>query len=100
MYEDLIVDDCTDSLVSSIGINEEVYYIGEPPEKCLSCGCPHMNGVEILGACDHVLFWECEGCDKLYLACDRAHAELQLGQVVGCWTVPQAWGWKDKSQFN
>ena len=78
MYPDLIVDDHSDSLVGSIGINEEVVYKKEPPSECYECGCNRMNGVEILGASDLILFWECEGGDKLYLARNRTFAEKEL----------------------
>ena len=100
MYPDLIVDDHSDSLVGSIGINEEVVYKEEPPHECYECGCNRMNGVEILGASDSILFWECEGCDKLYLARNRLFVEKELASVVGLWTDPNAWGWKDKKEFN
>lgn len=100
MLSDLVVDDYADSLLDSIGVIEEIYYPGSPPEECGECGNAVMEEVEILGTNDIPLFWECQSCDKLHLMSPRLFTEEQLSKAHGTWTVPSAWGRKDPSEFN
>ena len=101
MLSDLVVDDHADSILGSIGITEECYYPGSPPEKCGECGSDSMEEVEILGTDAAVpLFWECQSCDKLYLMSHRIFTEEQLSKAHGTWTVPQDWERKDPSEYN
>jgi hypothetical protein len=39
----------------------------EPPESCLKCDCDSIKGVEILGAYEGALYWECSSCNEAYL---------------------------------
>ena len=39
----------------------------ERPEKCPYCGYTDVTGVEILGAYEGDLFWECSNCEQFLL---------------------------------
>jgi len=32
------------------------------PEDCAHCGSEYIRGIEVMGARDGVLYWECENC--------------------------------------
>ena len=96
---DIIVAPNADSIVESIGIIGSSTY-DEVPEECASCGSEEVEELEVLGASDIPLLWECQMCDSKYLMYDKAKTELLLTPALGLWTNPNAWGWKDKAEFN
>ena len=96
---DIIVEPNADSVVDSIGIIGSSIYV-LTPEECASCGSEEIEELEILGASNAPLLWECQDCDSKYLMYDKSETELLLTPALGLWTDPNAWGWKDKAEFN
>lgn len=99
LLADLIVSDEADSLLDAIGVSSEACY-KKSPKKCKLCGSDELEPLEVLGAIDKPLFWECQDCDYKYLIYSRSKTEKLLAPAYGCWTVQSAWGWKDKGEFN
>ena len=70
------------------------------PKKCWKCNCEEILGVEVMGAYDGVLFWECHQCEEVILRFKEKTTEkyLKLAKVV--WTNPSDWGYVPRSKFN
>jgi hypothetical protein len=71
LLEDLIVDNQADSVVESIGVENEESF-SEKPTKCLHCKSRKMEAIEVLGAID----------------------------AKGLWTSPLDWGFKERDLFS
>ena len=99
LLEDLIVDNQADSVVESIGVENEVYF-EEKPKKCLHCNSRHMEAIEVLGATDEPILWACLKCDALFLKFPRSETEVLLASAKGLWTSPLEWGFKDRDLFS
>lgn len=54
----------------------------EPPNHCKNCSSDDIIGVEILGAFDGPLFWECAKCGERYLRFTRAKTIAHLDKTV------------------
>lgn len=98
MLEDLIVDMSQDSILDAMGVYDTCQH--KDMVSCKQCKGTDFEEVEILGAGDTPLFWECQECDAMYLVHSRVRTELMLSKALGTWTDPNAWGIKDKSEFN
>jgi hypothetical protein len=98
ILEDLIINENCDSVLDAIGLPDSKNF--KHLEECELCGSKAIERVEILGAYDKPLFWECQDCDKLYLVKRRTATELLLAKAVGTWTSPLDWGKRDRSEFN
>ena len=99
MLEDLFIDEVRDSILDAIGVVGDAYYKNSP-NQCQKCGSDNIEPLEVLGAGEEPLFWECQSCDYLHLLRSRIETEALLSPAYGFWTDPNAWGWKDKSDFN
>ena len=99
ILEDLIVDNQADSVVESIGVeNDEVFT--EMPVKCLHCKSRDMEAIEVLGATDEPILWACLKCDALFLKFSRSETEVLLASAKGLWTSPLDWGFKERDLFS
>tara|TARA_Y100000593_G_scaffold6716_2_gene12695 strand:- start:31 stop:336 length:306 start_codon:yes stop_codon:yes gene_type:complete len=99
ILEDLIVDNQADSVVESIGVeNDEPF--AEMPAKCLHCKSRKMEAVEVLGAKDEPILWACLKCDALFLKFSRSETEVLLANAKGLWTSPLDWGFVERELFN
>ena len=99
ILEDLIVDNQADSVVESIGVeNDEVFT--EMPVKCLHCKSRDMEAIEVLGAMDEPILWACIKCDALFLKFSRSETEVLLASAKGLWTSPLDWGFKERDLFS
>ena len=74
--------------------------IENSPDHCPDCHCDEVVGVEIMGAKDGVLLWECEGCDKMFLKYTPDKTEIELQSAKYCWTNSNDWGYVPRSKFN
>jgi hypothetical protein len=99
MLNDLLINDVRDSILDAIGVVGDTYY-KKSPKACCSCNGEEIEPLEILGAGNEPLFWECQTCDYLHLLKSRIETEALLSPAFGVWTDPNAWGWKEKSDFN
>ena len=70
------------------------------PKKCIRCKSPEILGVEIIGAYDGILFWECDSCENTILRFKEELTESYLQLAKGLWTNPQDWGYVPPSKFN
>ena len=99
LLEDLIVNNQADSVIDSIGVeNEECFK--DKPKSCLHCKSRHMEAIEVLGAIDEPILWACLKCDALFLKFSRSKTEVLLANAMGLWTNPQDWGYIERDLFN
>ena len=70
------------------------------PKKCPKCKSRNILGVEIMGAYDGILFWECDICEYTILRFKPEKTEEYLQLAKGVWTNPSDWGYVSKSKFN
>ena len=99
ILEDLVVDRKTDSIVESIGVDNNRHF-KEKPKKCCHCSSIDMKSIEVLGAIDEPILWGCLKCDALYLKFSRSKTEVLLANAVGLWTSPLDWGYLDRDLFS
>ena len=72
----------------------------EIPHNCSSCYSKNIVGIEILGAKEGVLLWECEDCYEMFLKYEAEETETELQFAKGYWTNPKDWGYYPKSKYN
>tara|TARA_R100000152_G_scaffold2397_1_gene806 strand:+ start:1879 stop:2205 length:327 start_codon:yes stop_codon:yes gene_type:complete len=70
------------------------------PNKCKRCGGVKILGIEIMGAYDGILFWECDICENTILRFKKENTEKYLENAKGLWTNPSDWGYVKPSEFN
>ena len=70
------------------------------PEVCPQCHSDEMHGIEIMGAKNGVLLWECKECLDVYLKYDKDRTEKELQGASEYWTNPTDWGYRPRSEFN
>ena len=70
------------------------------PKKCNRCKSSKILGVEIMGAYDGILFWECDICENTILRFKEELTEKYLQLAKGLWTNPSDWGYIPPSEFN
>jgi ribosomal protein L37AE/L43A len=72
----------------------------ESPHNCPKCNSNEIVGVEIMGARNGVLLWECDNCLEMFLKFDAEETEIELQSAKGYWTNPGDWGYIPKRKFN
>tara|TARA_R100001594_G_scaffold13276_4_gene28728 strand:- start:71 stop:418 length:348 start_codon:yes stop_codon:yes gene_type:complete len=70
------------------------------PSHCPECEGKAMLGVEVMGAYDGILFWECDVCEFTILRFKEEITEEYLQLAKGFWTNPSDWGYIPPSEFN
>ena len=70
------------------------------PKHCDKCDCQDMLGVEVMGAYDGILFWECHQCESVVLRFQEKTTKKYLKLAKGVWTNPSDWGYVPRSKFN
>jgi Zn ribbon nucleic-acid-binding protein len=70
------------------------------PKICPHCQADGIIGVEVMGAEEHVLLWECSECQCVYLKFDKDVTEKELQEAREYWTNPDDWGHCPKSEYN
>jgi ribosomal protein L37AE/L43A len=70
------------------------------PHHCPKCNSEKMLGVEVMGAYDGILFWECHQCDDIVLRFQGKTTQKYLRLAKGVWTNPSDWGYVPRSKFN
>lgn len=71
--ENIVYDTVNFNLTSGQAIFDKLAFKGTkrwrkaPPEQCPYCCATEIQGVEILGAKDGALFWECDTCAERML---------------------------------
>jgi hypothetical protein len=70
------------------------------PGHCYKCNSKKMLGVEVMGAYDGILFWECHQCEYVVLRFQEKTTKKYLKLAKGVWTNPSDWGYVPRSKFN
>ena len=99
LLEDLIVDNQADSVIESIGVENEESF-SKKPKNCLHCKSRDMEAIEVLGAPNEPILWACLKCDALFLKFPRSETEVLLANAKGLWTSPLDWGFVERELFN
>tara|TARA_R100001530_G_scaffold128882_1_gene98847 strand:+ start:150 stop:482 length:333 start_codon:yes stop_codon:yes gene_type:complete len=100
MLHDL-VDKLNGEMIIQIVKNRDMETIFEHrPEVCPHCQAHDIIGIEVMGAEDHVLLWECDECHCVYLKFDKDVTEKELQDAKAYWTNPNDWGYCPKSKYN
>ena len=98
----VLLNDITDrdkgDIIDRIGVIGNKAYINKPDE-CPSCCKNTIAGVEILGAHDSSLIWQCMKCGDRFLKLSRTKTIELLEDATSAWTNPNDWGHIDK-QLN
>ena len=99
LLEDLIVDNQADSVVESIGVENEESF-SDKPRRCLHCKSRDLEAIVVLGAIDEPILWACLKCDALFLKFSRSKTEVLLANAKGLWTSPLDGGFKERDLFS
>ena len=70
------------------------------PDSCHKCKSDEILGIEVMGAYDGILYWECHQCDEVILRFQEKTTEKYLKLAKGVWTNPSDWGYVPRSKFN
>ena len=98
LVEDL-VDKIKGRLLDKLVKNQEKIF-KDNPHQCPSCLSSEIVGVEIMGAKEGVLLWECEDCYEMFLRYGADETEIELQYAKTCWTVPISWKRVPRSKYN
>ena len=71
-----------------------------PPTKCTNCNTNNIQGLEVLGAYDGLLFWVCNKCNELFLIFDPDTTEQFLLTGKECWTNREDWKTPSDSEIH
>ena len=95
----VLLNDITDKdgsdIVEKIGIEDATSYKSKPKE-CPSCSKKSIAGLEVLGAYDSSLMWQCMGCGDRFLKLSRTRTLKLLEDATSAWTNPNDWGETNK----
>ena len=94
-----IVDKINGRLLDKLVKHQELIF-KKSPNHCMNCNSDSIVGVEIMGARNGVLLWECEECYEMFLKYEAEETEIELQGAKGFWTNPNDWGHIPKSKFN
>ena len=97
MLEDLVP--CKGKLVDKLKCDKEVVS-RKRPKCCPNCFSKSIIGVEVMGAYDGTLLWECDDCEHTILRFKEDKTEKYLQSAKGFWTNPEDWGFVPRSEFN
>ena len=95
----VLLNDITDrnngDILDKIGVEDNKSYKQKPVE-CPSCSKKSIAGLEILGAHDSSLIWQCMKCGDRFLKLSRTRTLKLLEDATSAWTNPNDWGETDK----
>ena len=95
----VLLNDITDKdkgdIIERIGIENNSPYKTRP-KKCPSCSKKSVAGLEIIGAYDSNLIWQCLKCGDRFLKLSRIETLELLEDATSAWTNPNDWGEIDK----
>jgi len=86
-------------ILKALGIKSPARF-EHAPIQCSECGSHHITGLEILGAYQGTLLWECDYCSKLYLRFGRCKTEDMLEVLRGTWINPNDWSRSSNNEAN
>lgn len=99
----VLLNDITDSdvgdIVENIGIEDDKAYRTKPG-KCPSCSKKSMAAIEVLGAFEDSLLWQCLKCGDRFLRLSRTKTVKLLEDATSAWTNPNDWGETEDRELN
>jgi len=72
-------------MFEELGIRGTKRWKKEPPPECPYCGQTKIQGIEIIGAKEGPLFWECEDCQQKLLRYTKETTEKYLAKTSELW---------------
>ena len=98
IVEDL-VDKTNGNLVDKLVHVQDCCY-EKKPKKCPVCMDNDITGIEIMGARNGILLWECEECSEMFLRYGVRETEKELQGAKEYWTNHRDWGYVPRRKFN
>jgi len=86
-------------MVSKIGVLGTKRF-GTRPENCPCCNSEAIMGIEVIGAHEGSIIWQCMKCDERYLRFSKIKTNRLLETVKDTYTVPEDWGYLPPEEFN
>ena len=91
LFDNMIDMSCEKGkILKTLGIDSPTAF-RRAPVVCSKCGDHHITGLEVIGAYNGTLLWECEYCGKLFLRFGRKKTENLLETLRGTWINPADW---------
>tara|TARA_R100000687_G_C6306804_1_gene98542 strand:- start:141 stop:416 length:276 start_codon:yes stop_codon:yes gene_type:complete len=68
------------------------------PEHCYYCGGLEVSGIEIIGALEDILIWQCDSCEEYMLRFNKMITEQYLNQAPAIDITEDDWDkvWQGK----
>ncbi len=89
-YQDLIEHPEERGILKKFGVDSTKSYRNKV-DKCSKCGSREITKLEVLGAYDGTLFWNCDDCLALHLRFSPGYTEKLLRKAKALWTNPSDW---------
>ena len=86
-------------MVSKIGVLGSKIFKTKP-EHCPCCNSEAVVGIEVIGAEEGSLIWQCMKCDERYLRFSKIRTNKLLESVKDTYTCPEDWGYLPSEEFN
>ena len=90
VYSDLVVRQAKTCLMS-LGIKKTDRVYKRRPRKCTRCMGGDIISLEVLGAYESTLFWECNECEQLFCKFTHQETEQHLQKGKKYWTNRNDW---------
>ena len=91
LYDELIEFPEEQSSLKKFGVDSTKNYRTKI-NRCTQCNGKNIIKLEVLGAYNGTLFWNCNDCLKLHLRFGAAYTEKLLKRARNLWTNPNDWG--------
>ena len=86
-------------MVSKLGILGSKRFATKP-EACPCCNSEAVMGIEVLGAYEESLIWQCMKCGDRFLKLSRTRTLKLLEDATSAWTNPNDWGDTEDKELN
>ena len=96
---DLVCFPDKEDMVSKIGIIGTKSFKSKP-ENCPCCNSETVMGIEVIGAEEGSLIWQCMKCDERYLRFSKIRTNKLIESVKDTYTCPEDWGYLPSEEFN
>lgn len=98
VYSDLVVKNKAKTKLRAIGVKDSDPVFLKKPSVCSECNKNIIINIEVLGACEDVLFWMCDDCEHIHLKMSHDLTEKYLVKASEYWSNPN--DWKDIEKEN
>ena len=91
VYEDLIEMPKARTFLGKIGVDGTKHW-HKKIHHCRQCESSEIIPLQILGAHDEPLFWDCNNCGYTHLRFTKGYTEQLLKKASKLWSNPNDWG--------